>query len=105
MLAGFTGAVTNQPGHGDRGVPGLPASTRSRSRARPVPRRSPDKGDTSLFVGMFGGTPENPKYIVAVVVEQAGFGAQTAAPIARRIIEKMSGLPAPPVVVTEQGHD
>jgi hypothetical protein len=40
-----------------------------------------------------------------VVVEQAGFGAQTAAPIARRIIERMTGQPAPPVVAIDQGHD
>jgi cell division protein FtsI/penicillin-binding protein 2 len=54
---------------------------------------------------MFGGTPAQPQYVVAVVVEQAGFGAQTAAPIARRIIEKMSNLPTPPVQVFDQGHD
>jgi cell division protein FtsI/penicillin-binding protein 2 len=55
---------------------------------------------------MFGGTPAQPKYVVAVVVEQAGFGAQTAAPIARRIIEKMTNLPTPPVQVFNQGqHD
>ena len=63
------------------------------------------KGDTSLFVGLFGGTPEQPQYVVAVVVEQAGFGAQTAAPIARRIIEQMSHLPTPAVQVFDQGHD
>ena len=50
------------------------------------------KGDTSLFVAMF---PANgkPRTSWSVVVEQAGFGAQTAAPIARRIIETMNGLP------------
>ena len=66
------------------------------------------KGDTSLFVGMFAATPTNPKYIVAVVVEQAGFGAQTAAPIVRQIIEAMNGLPTPPmppVVAIDTGHD
>jgi penicillin-binding protein 2 len=62
-----------------------------------------NKGDTSLFAGMF--TAHNTPYVVVVVVEQAGFGAQTAAPIARRIIEAMDGLPAPDVVAIQAGHD
>ncbi len=104
MLAGFTGAVTNQQGTAAAAFQGFPFD-QVPVAGKTGTAQVANKGDTSLFVGMFGGTPENPKYIVAVVVEQAGFGAQTAAPIARRIIEKMSGLPAPPVVVTEQGHD
>ena len=53
MLAGLRRARSpGQPaGHRVRRVPGLPARRRSRSRARPAPRRSPGKGDTSLFVG------------------------------------------------------
>lgn len=35
----------------------------------------------------------NPKYVVAVMLEQGGFGAQTAAPIARRILEGLNNLP------------
>ena len=42
---------------------------------------------------------------MVVVVEQAGFGAQTAAPIVRRIIEAMNGLPTPAVNATGSGHD
>jgi hypothetical protein len=38
-------------------------------------------------------------------VEQAGFGAQTAAPIVRNVIESMIGLNPGPVQVIDQGHD
>jgi penicillin-binding protein 2 len=104
MLAGFTGAIADDKGTAHSAFQGFPLEQVPVS-GKTGTAQVANKGDTSLFVGMFGGTPENPRYIVAVVVEQAGFGSQTAAPIARRIIEKMSGLPTPPVVVTEEGHD
>ena len=104
MLAGFQGAVANPKGTAYNAFQGFPLGL------VPVAGKTgtaqvQGKGDTSLFVAMFGGTIAQPKYVVAVVVEQAGFGAQTAAPIARRIIESMSGLPTPPVVAIDQGHD
>ena len=57
-------------------------------------------GDTSWFVGMFGGSdPNHPRYVVVVNVEQGGFGGRIAAPIARQIIEKMENLPETPIPV------
>jgi penicillin-binding protein 2 len=47
------------------------------------------KHDTSLFVG-FGGP--NERFIVAVVLEEAGFGGSAAAPVARRIFEGLNGV-------------
>jgi penicillin-binding protein 2 len=108
MLAGFEGAVANPKGTAYLAFQGFPLAT------IPVAGKTgtaqvAGKGDTSLFVGMFGGTANSPKYVVAVVVEQAGFGAQTAAPIARRIIESMNGLTTPltpPVIAIDQTpHD
>ena len=104
MLAGFQGAIANSKGTAYAAFQGFPLAT------IPVAGKTgtaqvAGKGDTSLFVGMFGGIPDHPKYVVAVVVEQAGFGAQTAAPIARRIIEAMNGLTTPqtpPVVAIQQ---
>ena len=104
MLAGFQGAVADQKGTAYAAFQGFPLST------IPVAGKTgtaqvAGKGDTSLFVGMFGGTPDHAKYVVAVVVQQAGFGAQTAAPIARRIIEAMNRLTTPrtpPVVAIKQ---
>ena len=60
--------------------------------------------DTSLFVGF--GPVGAPRYVVAAVLEQSGFGADAAAPVVRRIFESLGGfapLPdvqdAPPVGV------
>jgi penicillin-binding protein 2 len=52
---------------------------------------TPGKQDTSWFAAM---VPANdPKYVIVAMVEQGGFGSQTAAPIVRHIIERMYGLP------------
>jgi penicillin-binding protein 2 len=34
----------------------------------------------------------NPKYVIAVMIEQAGHGATSAAPVVRRILEGLFGL-------------
>jgi penicillin-binding protein 2 len=54
-------------------------------------RGSKEFQDTSWFVALVGPI-DNPDYVVAVMVEQGGFGAETAAPIARHVIERMYGL-------------
>jgi penicillin-binding protein 2 len=46
--------------------------------------------DTALFVGW--GPTADPQYTVAVVMEQSGFGASAAAPVARRVFGTLSGL-------------
>jgi penicillin-binding protein 2 len=107
MLAGFQGAVSqaNPQGTAYQAFQGFPLD-QVPVAGKTGTAQVAGKGDTSLFVGMFGGTIAQPKYVVAVVVEQAGFGAQTAAPIARRIIASMNGLPTPPVVAIDQSpHD
>jgi penicillin-binding protein 2 len=47
--------------------------------------------DTSWFASMVGPL-DDPDYVVVTMVEQGGFGAQTAAPITRRIIERFEEL-------------
>jgi penicillin-binding protein 2 len=61
------------------------------------------KGDTSLFAAIF--TANGKQYVAVAVVEQAGFGAQTAAPIVRNIIESMTGQKPGAVQVVGSGHD
>jgi penicillin-binding protein 2 len=103
MLAGFEGAVDSADPEGTAyqaflGFPFNDVAVAGKTGTAQVN----GKGDTSLFVGMF---PANdPKYVAVAVVEQAGFGAQTAAPIVRRIIESMNRLPTP-AVNAAQGHD
>ncbi|MDP9329168.1 MAG: penicillin-binding protein 2 [Actinomycetota bacterium] len=47
---------------------------------------------TSWFGAMV--PANNPKYVIVAMVEQGGFGSETAAPIVRRIIERLYGLQA-----------
>lgn len=51
------------------------------------------KQDDSLFVGITH--PDQPQYVVLAVVEEGGFGASVAAPIARRVIDGLEGDPNP----------
>jgi penicillin-binding protein 2 len=51
------------------------------------------KQDDSLFVGITH--PDKPQYVVLAVVEEGGFGASVAAPIARRVIDGLEGNPNP----------
>lgn len=48
------------------------------------------KRDNSLFVGV--GPLDDPRWVVAVIVEGGGHGSETAAPIARRIMETLASL-------------
>ena len=64
--------------------------------AEVVMNKAGDLSDTSVFVGM---VPANqPKYVVVSLVEQAGFGAAISAPIVRRVIEALMGLPTPNII-------
>jgi penicillin-binding protein 2 len=53
------------------------------------------KQDTALFVSF--APASDPQYVVAVVMEEAGFGGAAAAPVARRIYEGLAGQPPAPV--------
>jgi penicillin-binding protein 2 len=48
------------------------------------------RADTSLFAAVAPAT--DPRYVVVAVVEEAGFGSTVAAPIARRVLEVLTGL-------------
>lgn len=45
---------------------------------------------------------DDPEIVVVVTIERAGFGADSAAPVAARILEKHFGLPATPAVASAQ---
>jgi penicillin-binding protein 2 len=69
-----------------------------------------NKQDTSWFVGFTNpdNDPAQPQYVVLAMVEQGGFGADVAAPIARRVFEYLAGNPHPaPVHIaqTATAHD
>ncbi|MGI8686756.1 MAG: penicillin-binding protein 2 [Acidimicrobiales bacterium] len=53
------------------------------------------KQDTAVFVAF--APADAPQYVVAVVMEEAGFGGAVAAPVARRILDGLAGHPPGPV--------
>ncbi|CAB4872806.1 unannotated protein [freshwater metagenome] len=94
MLAGFGGVVGSSTGTAFGAFapyPQTPPAVGGKTGTAQVAGRQ----NTSLFVGF---TPiQNPRYVVSVVVEEGGYGAETAAPIARAIFEALNGLPVGPV--------
>ena len=46
------------------------------------------KADSSVFVGL--GPLPGPRYVVAVLLEESGFGGEAAAPVTRRILEAVA---------------
>jgi penicillin-binding protein 2 len=107
MLQGFDGVVHDPHGTAYQAFQGFPAGVTMMGKTGtaqvgvgvpacvPVNRAdiSGCKADTAWFVGMFGGTdPAHPKYIVVVMVEEAGRGGRVAAPIARQIVESMLNI-------------
>lgn len=107
-MAGFVGAVNASDGTASAafsGYTGLPVAGKTGTAQQPPPAE-----DTAWFVGMVNPNPppnsNEPQYVVVVNVEQAGFGGTVAAPIARRIIEALSGNPAPaPVTIVPPQTD
>ncbi len=107
ILAGLIGAVTSPSGTAAPVFAGFPLSQYPLAGKTGTAQTAGKEAqfDTSLFVGF--GPVGSPKYVVAAVLEQAGFGAQAAAPVVRRMFESLGGFlpmpavdPAPPIGVT-----
>jgi penicillin-binding protein 2 len=107
LLLGFAGVTASEDGTAYAPFAGFPLDSipvAGKTGTAQVGAREEGKGDTSLFAAYF---PANaPRYVVVAVVEEAGRGAQTAAPIVRRVIEAMYGVnTAEPVVALDTGRD
>ncbi len=107
LMAGFKGVVSDPLGTGFNAFSGFPLA------AFPVAGKTGTaevrgKQDTSLFTAY---APANsPRYVVTVVLEEAGLGASAAAPVARRVLEAIAvkeGIStAPPAAVNRvDGRD
>ena len=93
LLAGFTGVVENAKGTAASAFAGFPKGL---AAGKTGTSQVEGKQSTAWFVGM---TPAAaPKYVVLAMVEEGGYGAQTAAPIVRAVMEQLNGLPVGPVV-------
>lgn len=101
LLQGFEGAVQSPVGTSYGTFQGFPlaqfpiagktgTATHVTANNQPLPA-------TSLFVGFGGpasqGGVNNPQYVVAVVIDQGGFGATGAAPVARDIFQYLMNNP------------
>jgi penicillin-binding protein 2 len=98
MMAGFQGAVHNPKGTAYPAFNGfnfskwdIAGKTGTADTNLPTP--------TAWFIGFGGPTGGATKYIVAVCINQAGFGATASAPVARTIFEYLQahGVQAPTV--------
>jgi penicillin-binding protein 2 len=88
ILSGLRGVVADKSGTAAKAFIGFPLDS------FPIAGKTGTaqvlgKQDFSLFVA-FGG-PNN-RYVVVVIMEQAGFGGQAAAPVARQIFNGLAGL-------------
>ena len=91
---GLQGALLDEEGTGTGAFLGFPLST------FPVAGKTGTaevrtKQDTALFAAY--APTYAPQYVVAVVMEEAGFGGAVAAPVARRILQALAGSPPGPV--------
>jgi penicillin-binding protein 2 len=59
------------------------------------------KADTSIFAAFSTGS--GPRYAVAAILEESGFGANAAAPLVRHIFETVSGQAASAVTAVDSG--
>jgi penicillin-binding protein 2 len=96
VLQGLTGAIADPKGTAFGAFAGFPLAQ------FPIAGKTGTaqvfgKQDTSVFCA-FGPT-NAPRYAISVVMEESGFGASSAAPVARRIFEGVAGVATRPVAV------
>jgi penicillin-binding protein 2 len=89
IMAGFNGAVSDPSGTAYNAFAGFPLDQYPVA-GKTGTAQAPPRQDTALFVGM--APAYDVRHVVAVVMEQSGFGASAAAPVARRIFGQLSGL-------------
>ena len=96
LLSGFEGVVQSQGGTAYGTFAGFPFSRFPLAGKTGTAQVSNGKQDTSVFVGW--GPTNDPRYLVTVFEEEAGFGASGSAPVARHLLEFLAGVPQTPIV-------
>jgi penicillin-binding protein 2 len=95
LLDGFFGVVNDRNGTAYNAFQGFPLAqypvSGKTGTAQVVMNKAGEFSDTSVFVGMV--TAKQHQYVVVSLIEQAGFGAAISAPVVRRVIEALEGLP------------
>ncbi|MDQ4132506.1 MAG: penicillin-binding protein 2 [Actinomycetota bacterium] len=88
MLEGFKGAVVDPKGTAHPAFGGFPLASFPVA-GKTGTAEAPPKEDTALFAAF--APADDPRYVVAVVMEESGFGATAAAPVARRVLQVLEG--------------
>src|SRR6185369_1126852 len=92
---GFAGVVNDPKGTAYNAFHGFPLAqypvSGKTGTAQVVMNKAGDFSDTSVFVGMV--SAHGHRYVIVSLVEQAGRGATISAPIVRRVIEALEGIP------------
>jgi penicillin-binding protein 2 len=84
LLAGFRNVVGDPEGTAFGAFSGFPLA-QFPVAGKTGTAEAPPKQDTSLFTAY--APADSPRYVISVVLEQAGLGASAAAPVARRVLE------------------
>ncbi len=104
MAAGFEGAVRDPEGTAYAAFQGFPFDLVPVAGKTGTAQVQALQSDTSLFAGYF--TANNRQYVIVTTIEQAGFGSEVAAPVSRRVIEAVAGLPPTPInIPKDSGSD
>ncbi len=94
MLKGFEGTITNPLGTAYYTFQGFPYSKFPIAGKTGTASVQHGQMPNSLFVAF--GPVSNPKYVVAVVIDKAGYGATGSAPAARQIFQYLMTHPVGP---------
>jgi penicillin-binding protein 2 len=96
ILSGLEGVISDPIGtaYGTfKGYRGIPLAGKTGTATEST---SSSVQPTAWFVAFGPTPPSTPRYVVAVVIDQAGYGAAAAAPVARQIFEYLSAHPVGP---------
>lgn len=94
ILQGLTGVVSDPKGTAAGAFSGFPLNQVSVA-GKTGTAEVGIKENTSVFAAI---TPvQTPKYVVLSLIEEAGYGASDSAPVVRRVISGLNGMPTPPV--------
>lgn len=100
IIAGFADVVSKNGGTAQGAFAGFPLEKFPIAGKTGTAQKNKEQ-DSALFVGF--GPLQQPKYVVAMVVEEGGFGRQAAAGV-RRVFEGIAGVPTN-AVRTVSGSD
>jgi penicillin-binding protein 2 len=86
IIDGLEGAVDDPSGTAFEAFGGFPSAA-FKVAGKTGTAEAPPRADTSIFASF--GPVEDPRYVVVTVMEESGFAADTAAPLARKVYEQL----------------